>query len=860
MNPRAYRLPTYILPRRYDIALETGLDSPVFRGSVAITLDVREHCREIELHARDLLIAEARLQLDARTLPGAVTLDREREVATIQFEEPLPLGSATLHLSFEGKVSLGMAGLYLASDGPERLLCTQFEATDARAAFPCFDEPSFKAEFAFTITAPVDATVLANGPLASVVDAADNSKTWTFAPSKPMSTYIAALVIGDIASTEEVVVGKTPLRVWALRGKEHMGGFAQAFTERLFPWYEHYFAIPYHFDKYDQVAVPGFSAGAMENSGLVLFRQGLLLMDPATTAWAQEKSIAHVVAHELAHMWFGNLVTMRWWDDLWLNEAFAEWLSIKAVDQLAPAYAAWDDFQHRKAGALATDALETTHSIYSPVATPAEAEELFDSITYIKGCSVLRMLESFLGEEVFRSGVRTYMREFAEDNATGTDLWRHLQNASHEPIADVMQSWITESGHPIIEVRLQPDDSVRIRQRRFFLGHQAKDAGSQQWAVPLLIRYGDDAGTHEARHLLRDIEAVVPLGIHGRLHWCYANADEIGFYRQSFDAELLRRLLDNIDQLTPSEQIGLLRDQWALAEQGVRGMTEFLDVLEKVIRIDNYQVVGAVVGVLYKLEALLEHAADRDALDGFRNWVGQLFRPRLAELGFEAQPNESQKVTQQRLALVDALAMIAQDPAAREQATILADREVDEPSAVDPNLAMLAINTAARFGTEERFERHVVIYQHRRATGSAPQESGRYLQSLPHFREPQVVARVLQLIEQDIVPKESAGGLLSQMLRRQHSQRAAWSYITEHWPRIQALGLSWVSELVEASSRLPAELRDDIVAFWQRHLHGEAQMSYARALETMDQQAEFKARTREELLHWFREHGSTHSG
>jgi puromycin-sensitive aminopeptidase len=430
-KPKAYRLPTHALPKRYDIHIDARLGRDDFFGRVTVQLDIKQPQDFIELNQRELQLSNARLTFNGETLEGRIEQDDEREMARIQFDRALPVGEGTLEVDFRGKVGRGLEGLYLAKDGPEQCLCTQCEEAEARAIFPCWDEPTFKARFAWQVTTSPDVVVLANGPLVGVTDSVDGqSKTWKFAPTRPMSSYLVALVIGDMASTPEEVVNGTPIRVWALRGKEHMGRFAHDFTKRVLPWYEDYFGAPYHFDKYDQAAVPGFGAGAMENVGLVLYRQSALIMDPRTASWQAEKRIAHVVAHETAHMWFGNLVTMKWWDDLWLNEAFAEWVSTKALDDLNPEYRVWDDFMAAKNGAMADDSLESTHPIYNPVDTPAEAAEMFDSITYEKGCAVLRMLEGFLGEERFREGIRTYMKEFAESNAAGADLWRHLQAAS----------------------------------------------------------------------------------------------------------------------------------------------------------------------------------------------------------------------------------------------------------------------------------------------------------------------------------------------------------------------------------------------------------------------------------------------
>jgi puromycin-sensitive aminopeptidase len=850
MNPKAYRLPAHALPRQYDVSLSARVASDDFSGRVRIALDLVERRDTIELHARDLALSEARVTIGDRTLDGDLALDGEREAASIRFPEPLPTGPATLEIAFAGQLNKGLLGLYRGVDGPEQLLCTQCESTDARAIFPCFDEPTFKARFAFRITTDSDATVLANGPLVSVEEA-PGGKTWAFAPSAPMSSYLVALVIGDIASTPEETVRGTPLRVWALRGKEGLGEFAQRYTARLLPWYEDYFGAPYHFAKYDQVAVPGFAAGAMENSGLVLFRQSLLLMAAQTASWEDEKRIAAVVAHEFAHMWFGNLVTMRWWDDLWLNEAFAEWVRHKAMDELSPEYNIWEDFQVGRGAALRTDALASTHPIYSPVSTPDEALELFDVITYQKGCAVLRMLESFIGEESFRAGMRTYMREFAEANATGADLWRHLQSASSAPVTELMGSWVSQSGYPVIGIAREGDATLRLSQRRFFSTPGAAPA-EQLWQVPLVIRYEDDAGLHTTRHLLAGREDTLALPVSGALRWCYANASEIGFYRQNPDAALLDALLANLGRLSSSEQMGLLNDQWALTRSGDQSIGRFLDTLAALTASDDYHVVAEVVGRLHALDDLVDEAGDDEATRQFRRWAGDAFRAKAERLGFEPVAGEPRGDSQQRVSALDAVSRLARDPQAIAEAIRWAEKEAADPASVDANLAPLFVDVAAEAGDAARYDANLRTYQARKAAGAAPQETDRYLGAFVAFRAPELQSRTLELLDEGVLPQQSLGPILTAMLRRRHAQLIAWDYLRSQWGSIQNAGMTWVPRLVEASGQLPVDRRDELVAFYDANLNDAARMSYARALEAMDQQAEFRARTRDELVAWLR--------
>ena len=853
MNTSTYRLPAYATPDYYDIQIDARLGREEFTGNVTIALNLRAEKDTIELHARGLSISDAQLKIGAKTHAAAVTVDEENERIVLQFAEKFSVGKAELIIDFAGKVSQTLRGLYLAQNRPEQLLCTQCESIEARAIFPCFDEPTFKAQFAFEVTTASDAIVLANGPLLSVTEGG-SSKTWKFAPTKKMSSYLVALVIGDVASTEEKVVNNIPLRVWAMRGKEHMGSFALDYTARLLPWYEDYFGVPYHYDKYDQVAVPGFAAGAMENSGLVLFRQELLIMAPGSTPWQREKRVAHVIAHEFAHMWFGNLVTMQWWDDLWLNEAFAEWMSYRVMSELSPEYRTWDDFQGGKNYALTVDSLESTHPIYSLVETPAQARELFDAITYTKGCAVLRMLENFLGPNDFRAGLRTYMQEFSEGNARGGDLWRHLQVASSQPVTQIMESWILQGGYPCIQVDLETTGDqaqLHVSQQRFFSNPQLTTENKQLWLVPLVVRFADDDGVHVLRHVFGTKNEQLPLSVKGKLKWCYANAEEVGFYRQNLNADLLAKLLDHIDQLGVSEQMGLLADQWALTRNGNQTIVHFLDVLTALVsKSDNYNLLFEVVGRLHVLERMVEETKDAAGIDQFRIWVKDMFKMRLDTLGFEPRPNESADVSQQRVSAIDAMATLAQYPETVARARQFAEREAADPKTVDANLATLLVTIDAQFGDAETFKKHVDVYQARKAAGFPPEETTRYVYSFPAFRAPEQVAQTLSLLDEGISPREALIPTLGRMFGARHSQIAAWEYFKANWSLIKDMGSA---DLFEAAGNLPFSLRAAVVEFGDAHVKGEADMAYAKALENIELRAEFQARVEDDLLQWLRE-------
>ncbi len=851
MSTSIFRLPSHVSPLRYDIRLNAAVGREDFSGHETISLEIRNEINTIDLHSRGLVVTDVHLSWDGQALPAIVVNDPDNERIVLQFSQAVPPGKASLSLAFQGKINQQLRGLYLSQDQPDQVLCTQCATIDARAIFPCFDEPTFKAQFALEVTTP-DAMVLSNAPLLSVTDHQD-SRTWKFAPTKTMSSYLFALIIGDMTGTEEKIVNGIPLRVWAMRGKERMGRFALEYTARLLPWYENYFGIPYHFDKFDQAAVPGFAAGAMENSGLVIFRQHFLLMEPESSSWFQEKNIALVVSHEFAHMWFGDLVTMQWWDDIWLNEAFAQWMAFRVIAELSPEYHIWDHFMAPLNYVFGVDALDTTHPIYTPVQTPAQADELFDAITYTKGCAVLRMLESFLGSESFRDGLRSYMQEFAERNACGPDLWRHLQAASHQPVTDIMESWILQAGHPCITADFEIFEDkpcLQLSQKRFFINPKAGDGNHQLWQIPIVIRYADDGGPHILRHVLTEAAGTLTLPTQGELHWCTLNADQIGFYRQNPAAPLLNKLLLHLDQLTPSEQMGLLGDQWALTRRGDQSITQFLDVLAAMAsQTDDYNLLSQIVEHLHTLGEMVEDLQSDQVMEQFRRWVGDLFRDRLKVLGFEPRPAEPAEVAEQRASMIDALGTLAYDPDVISQAGILAEREANDPQSVDSNLAGPAIAIHAQFGDETVFQKYVDIYQQRKANGAPPQTVNRYLNSFPSFRSPELVAQTLSLLEEGIAPLEAWGPSLYTMLDLRHSRVAAWEFIKKNWLKIREVGL-WAGDLIKSSGKIPYSMRDDYISFCEANVKGLADMGYAQGLENMDLLAEFQSRTKSDLASW----------
>lgn len=845
MNSSEHRLSRELQARRYAIDLSASPETMRFEGRLVAHLEALRPFSEIELHARDLMLDG--VELDHQ--PAGYEFRPERETVVFRPDEPVGPGLIQLSLRFSGRLNPSMHGLYLAASGSDRAVASQAEATDARAIFPCLDEPEFKAELAWTLRTPPQYVALANGPLVSVSEEGDQ-KVWRFAPTRPVSSYLAAVTIGEFESTEPTPGFEPPVRVFALKGRRSQAEFAHRITEALIPFYENYFGVSYPFEKYDQVAVPGFDAGAMENVGLVLFRQNLLLMNPKTTSWQQEKLIALVVAHELAHMWFGNWVTMRWWDDLWLNEAFAEWFAHKALNAIRPSYMVWSDFQRDKNRALLDDAMPTTHPIYKPVKTPAEALEMFDVITYQKGCAVMRQLEAFLGESVFQKGLQAYMKTHAESNAEGDDLWRALSEASGRPVQTLMHSWIQQPGFPKVSLRLESQASstlVKLSQERFFSDPREAEAEAkaetdrQTWAIPLRLRYQDAEGIKSSQVLMDQAEMTLPLEVKGELAWIHGNEAELGFYRVVYEGEAADRQLAGVPMLSVPEQIGALEDAWALLKAKKLGIEAYWALASSLAKGSEHALLFSWVTEMAAMDRLLADPANEEARAALRRRLHG-FLPELEKLGYAARGPESRSAEQRRVAFYRLLGFVGRHPKVIDKALELWEAEQREPGAVDPNLAGEVVRIAAQSGDVERYRSWVRTYEVRHSEGLPPQLCLRYLTSLPLFRPAPLTHKTLQAIDSGWVPQEAVGNLLSQLLHHRHSQALAWEHIQTHWAKLRSVvGDMGLAGVVEAVGSLPIREKTQIERFFKANPPRGAEQALRRALRAQDQREHMKS-------------------
>ncbi|MGH9133268.1 MAG: M1 family metallopeptidase, partial [Ilumatobacteraceae bacterium] len=585
-----YRLPRDARPARYDVTLEPDLAAATFRGDVVIQLTIDQPSDDTTPALDELVLNAAELEIDKCRVDGEPAehrLDDETErlfIRPASGGDSLAPGEHTLEISFTGTLNDKLRGFYRSTfrdaEGVEHVIATtQMQATDCRRAFPCWDEPDFKAVFGIRLVIEPDLLAVSNGP--EIERTAITTRRGgeqldkvavRFADTMLMSTYLAAFVVGPLEATDPVDVDGVPLRVVHVPGKSHLTGFALDVGAFSLRWFQDYYGIPYPSDKVDLLALPDFAAGAMENLGCITFRESVLLVDQATATQHEQEVIADVVAHELAHMWFGDLVTMDWWNGIWLNEAFATFMEIAACDAYRPDWERWTSFGLERSVAFETDSLASTRSVEYEVRSPADCEGMFDVLTYQKGGALLRMLEQYLGAERFREGVNHYLRTHAYANTDTGDLWDAIEHTSGEPVRRLMDSWIWQPGFPLITAVLDGDQLV-LRQSPF--SFDAESSAPTLWVVPIRVQHGDRVDTvlldgAETRLTLADPSATVVV-----------NAGGHGFFRVAYDDALRSRLTgDALRALDTLERYNLVDDAWNAVIAGRLAAPDLLTFLE----------------------------------------------------------------------------------------------------------------------------------------------------------------------------------------------------------------------------------------------------------------------------------------
>jgi puromycin-sensitive aminopeptidase len=808
VNP--YRLPRTVVPSRYDIRLEPDLTTFAFAGSETVAVTVSEPVTDIWLNAVEIDIDSVAIE-DGRgaSQTGSATAEPESERYRLSFAAPIAPGAWRLRIAFRGTLNDKLRGFYRSSykdpAGVSRVLAaTQFEATDARRAFPCWDEPDFKSVFASTLVIDPALTAVSNTAIASE-RLEKGKKVVTFADTIHMSTYLVAYVVGELEATEPTMVGATPLRVWCVPGKRRLAAFGQAAGVASLAFFEDYYGIPYPGDKLDLLAIPDFAAGAMENLGAITFRETALLVDESQATHSELERVADVVAHENAHMWFGDLVTMSWWNGIWLNEAFATFMEMLAVDAWKPEWKRWTTFGVSRAAAFAVDGLHATRPIEFPVGAPREADAMFDVLTYEKGASVLRMLEQYLGADVFREGVRDYLRTHRLANADTVHLWSALGRASGEPIPEVMDAWILSPGYPVVSARRDGGELV-LEQTRFTYLPGTADTAAQRWKVPVQLRLYAGARREEVRVMLDAAEQRVklPAGFTAAL----VNAGGHGFYRVRYAPELLQALVARLGELAAIERFNLVNDAWAAASAGLIPLADYVQLTARFREERDRNVWSTIVAGFHAINRVIG-AAERPRLEALvRDRVG----PAVAALGFAPRAGEDELTRQLRGDLIRALGTLGNDAATQARAAELYAAHETKAAEVDANVLPALIAILATAGDETRYAEFLERFR----GATTPQDEQRYLYALAAFRQPALVGQTLARTVSGEIRTQDAPFVNRAMLMAVHSREQAWSFVKSQWEAMDRLypkhGLRRMAEGVTGLAT--AELERDVHDFF----------------------------------------------
>ncbi|MBI4463376.1 MAG: M1 family metallopeptidase [Acidobacteria bacterium] len=847
-----YQLPTDVEPLHYEIALRPDISTFTFTGSEIIRIRIRKPVSKIILHCLDLKLKNAALRyprhggfLDAK----GIAFNPKMETVALSFGQRLKTGEAELCLEWEGELNDKMHGFYRTSyavKGEKRWgAATQFEATDARRAFPGWDEPARKAAFSVTLTVPEHLTALSNMPIHKQAPSEPGWKTIVFEKTPRMSTYLLAVVVAELECLEAADRHGVPVRVWTSPGKKEQGRFALEQACHTLAYFADWFGIPYAFPKLDMVALPDFAAGAMENWGLVTYRETALLVDPKNSAAAARQRVAEVVDHELAHQWFGNYTTMQWWTDLWLNEGFASYMGPKATDHRFPE---WDTWTRYVAGdylaALHEDSLKNTHPVEVPVRNPHEIREVFDAISYSKGSVVNRMVEHYLGEANFQKGLNRYLTRYAFDNATTDDLWKSLEEVSGQPVRSMMARYTRQPGYPVLTVQEKEANGklvLSVEQKRFLMDG-GNDALNLRWQIPVGVftrELPQPVFEYMTRKHLK-LEVAVSDG-----GWVKLNPGQSGFYRVAYSKNLWRKLAEAVQagSLSTVDRLGMLDDAFALTRAGYLKTSTALQILRAYQSETDFSVWTALAAILASLDNLLCRERFREK---FVEMAMDLLRPIASRSGWEKKPTDG------HLDLLLRALALRNLGGYGDQATIQEAQNRFERfcrrGALDPDLRQTVYSLAAENGGEQVWKDLLKIYR----STDLHEEKVRVLRAAGSFRKEELVKGLLQFSLSEEVRPQDTPIVLASAATHPPGRALAWRFLKKNWKmfveRYHGGGIGLLSRLIGISSGFTTRQNlEDVEDFFRRHRVPGTERAIKKSLELVRSNIRWLERDREDL-------------
>ncbi|MEY2580116.1 MAG: hypothetical protein QOI49_2940 [Verrucomicrobiota bacterium] len=852
------KLPKQVVPEEYAVRIVPDIAKRTFIGSETVKLNVREPVKQIVLNALEIKISKA--AIDGKTIAAAaIKLDEKEQTLTLAAE--LAEGKHQLDLEFTGKINQQGQGLYYApyqeqgTGAKKIMLGTQFEATDARRLFPCWDEPSFRARFQLTAVVPENFTAVSNMPIEKETKVA-GGKEVRFAATPPMSSYLNVFCAGELDAIQ-TKKGEVTHGIIATKGKAEMGRYALESSQQILEYFNDYFGQPYPLPKLDHIAVPGGFGGAMENWGGITYYESVLLFDPEKSSAQTKQNIYEVLAHETAHMWFGDLVTMAWWDNLWLNEGFASWMGTKCTAKFNPDWEVWlskstpRDPMRRggigKEGALEGDARSTTHPIQQPIATEAEANSAFDDITYRKGMSFIRMLESFLGEDVFRDGIRKYIAAHKLSNSTTTDLWNALGEASGKPVVEIAAAWTEQPGFPIVKVARDAGGKITLTQERFTV-HFDK-APPLEWKIPLTY---ETPGEPAAASLLMTSKSMELPNASGN-RAIKLNVEGAGNYRVQYDDASWKLLVADLPKLSVPDRVNLLTDAWALVQANRAAMPLYLDLVETLPTKTELAEREQVMHVFDFINRLLAGEAQRDQ---FQKYARSILRPSFDQVGWEPKSGEPAKIGSLRASLIKALGDLD------DKEVIAGCRErfqkyLAEPKSLAPDLRPSVFAVVGRYADEATWNR---LHELGLKTTSI-EEKQYYYDALACATDSKLAERTLQISLGDELPTSRAIFLVGKVARQSEHPEIAWPFAKAHMKQLLAK-----ADALGANSYAPGLFTffSDAarIAELERYAKSDLPVTAAKAVEkAVDEigfRAELKPRLMTQIAGWISEASKGH--